>query len=104
MEKLRVTKEYDKLSVELKEQLKLAYPAGFRNHLITFKGKDHQQVSALRFETEDKIYLIRMTSKQAVQIIDADPDYDDDGNLFDEVKEGYEEKHLDSDIFPAEEI
>ena len=97
MEKLRVTKEYEKLDDKIKEQIKLVYPEGYLDHLISYTNKDGLKVSALRFETDDRIYLVRMTSKQAEALIEADPDYDDDGNLFDDVKEDYEDKHSDVD-------
>ena len=97
MSKLRVTQEYSKLSQEIQEQVKLVYPLGFVDHLITYTNKDGQVLSALRFETDEKIYLIRMTSKQALAIIDDDPDYDDDGSLNDDVKEDYEDRHSEVD-------
>lgn len=97
MSKLRVTLPYDKLSQDLKEQLKLVYTDGFSENLISYTDKDGKNVSALRFETDEKIYLIRMTRTQAIEIIDEDPDYDDDGSLIDSVKEDYEEKHSDVD-------
>ena len=97
MEKFRVTKEYEKLDDKIKEQIKLVYPEGYLDHLISYTNKDGLKVSALRFETDDRIYLVRMTSKQAEALIEADPDYDDDGNLFDDVKEDYEDKHSDVD-------
>ena len=97
MEKVRVTKEYDKLSESLKEQIKLDYPNGFSDYLISFTNKEGKKMTALRFETEDKIYLIRMTFDQAVGIVEADDDYDDEGVLHDEVKSEYEQKQADGD-------
>ena len=38
-----------------------------------------------------------MTRSQAIEIIDEDPDYDEEGSLIDSVKEDYEEKHSDVD-------
>lgn len=97
MSKLKVTQDYEKLSEQIKEQVKLVYPDGFSEHLITYTNKEGKNVSALRFETDEKIYLIRMTRAQAEEIIESDPDYDDDGVLYDDVKEDYEEKHSDAD-------
>ena len=97
MSKLRVTMAYEKLSQELKEQLKLVYDEGFSEHLINYTDKDGKNISALRFETDEKIYLIRMTRSQAIEIIDEDPDYDEEGSIIDSVKEDYEEKHSDVD-------
>ena len=103
MIKQRVTQEYEKLSDEIQEQVKLVYPYGFSDHLISYVNKDGQRVSALRFETDEKIYLIRMTFEQAKDIIESDDDYDDEGNLMDDVREDYEEKHSDVDYLTENE-
>ncbi len=93
--KLRVTQEYEKLSEEIKEQIKLVYPNGYSKFLIHFTNKEGKILHALRFETEEKIYLIRMTPTEAEDIISDDDDFDDDGNLKDKIKEEYEDKHSD---------
>lgn len=91
--KPRVVTAYEKIDTSIQEQIKLEYPGGFSQHLISFVNKDGDKVSALRFETEDKIYLIKMSIIDAQQIIEDDDDYDDDGNLTDDAREEYEEKH-----------
>ena len=93
--KPRLITSYEKLDSSIQEQIKLEYPEGFSQHLISFNNKDGDRVSALRFETEDKIYLVKMTQIIADQIIEDDDDYDDDGNLTDDAKEEYEEKYDD---------
>ena len=95
--KSRVVVDYEKLSDELVEQIKLVYPSGFSQHLISFINSQGEKISALRFETFEKIYLIRMTSKMAEQIIEEDPDYDVDGNLKERVRERYEDEHSNVD-------
>lgn len=102
-QKLRVTQEYDKLSETIQEQVKLSYPSGFSQHLISFINKDGKTIKALRFETDDKIYLIRMSVLEAERIIEEDDDYDDDGELKDDIKEEYEDKHGDLDYIADEE-
>ena len=97
MAKPRVVKDYDKLTEEIKEQIKLNYPLGFQRSLITFKNAEGRYISALPFETEDKYYLVRMTKAEAVEIIENDDDYDDDGLLKKDVQEDYEEKYDDGD-------
>lgn len=101
--KIRVTQVYDKLSEEIKEQIKLAYPYGFSHKLIVYKNRENKLVKGLRFETDEKIYLIRMTIVEAEKIIEFDDDFDDDGNLKNEIKEGYEEKYTDPDSIPTSE-
>ena len=95
--KPRVIKDYDKLSEEIKEQIKFVYPDGFSHHLIKFTNKDGKRVSALPFETDEKYYLVRMTVEKAIEIIEEDEDYDDKGYLKNETKEAYEEKYSDVD-------
>lgn len=95
--KPRVIKDFEKLEESLQEQIKLQYPSGFSEHLIRFANKDGVYVSALPFETEDRYYLVRMTIAQAKSIIEEDTDYDDDGNLKDDIKEEYEDRHNDLD-------
>ena len=93
--KLRVIQDYNKLSKDLQEQVKLVYPEGFSENLIYFKNSKGQEISALRFETDEKIYLLRMTVQMAFQIMEDDSDYDDDHNLKDNIKEVYEERHAE---------
>ena len=81
----------------LQEQIKLVYPYGFSDNLITFTNKDGLLVSALPFETDEKYYLLRMTEKEAVRIVEMDDDYDDDGNLKQDIKDDYEDKYSDLD-------
>ena len=100
--KPRVAKDYDKLDTAVQEQIKLAYPYGFERHLIKFKNKEGRNVSALPFEAEDKYYLVRMTVAEAQEIIEADEDYDEAGNLIEEVREAYEDRHGDEDEEDAE--
>jgi len=101
--KYRVVKEYDRLDIDIKEQLKLVYPEGFSNFLLSYVDKEGKRVSALRFETDDKIYLIKMTAAEAEDIIEQDDDYDEDGNLKDGVQSEYEDKHSDIDYLSENE-
>lgn len=96
-DKVRVIKDYEKLSPELQEQVKLVYPEGFSHHLIRFPYKNGDMVSALPFETEDKIYMIKMSIEVAEQLVEDDYDYDEDGSLKDNVKEKYEDKYSEVD-------
>ena len=95
LQKLRVIQDYEKLSIDLQEQIKLVYPEGFSQHLIEFTNAKGERVSALPFETFEKIYMVRMSVRKANQIIEDDLDYDDEGNLKEQSKEKYEDKHED---------
>jgi hypothetical protein len=97
MSKPRVIKNYEKLEDEVLEQIKLFYPEGFAKHLIRFTDVNGRLTSALPFETEEKHYLIRMTKTEALEIIDDDEDYDDDGNLLGNIRGEYADKYDDDD-------
>lgn len=101
--KPRVVKDYEKLDNNTQEQIKLAYPYGFSENLISYVDKEGRKRSALPFETEEKYYLVRMTEDEAVAIIDDDEDFDSDGTLKDDIKEEYEDKYADLDLVSDEE-
>lgn len=97
--KPRVVTAFEKIDASVQQQIKLEYPEGFSQHLISFTNKDGERISALRFETEEKIYLIKMSKIVAEQLIEDDEDYDEDGNLTDEAREEYEDKYDDEEDF-----
>jgi hypothetical protein len=102
-DKLRVIQDFEKLNSDIQEQVKLVYPNGFSQHLIKFRNKDNETVFALPFETDEKIYMIRMSVKKAIQLIEDDSDYDDGGNLKEVVREKYEDEHSDVDYLSENE-
>jgi hypothetical protein len=95
--KPKVIKAYEKLDEAMQERIKLMYPYGFSDNLIRFTDRDGRIISALPFEAEDKYYLIKMSVKEAEQLIEDDDDYGDDGYLKNSVKEDYEDKHVNID-------
>jgi hypothetical protein len=97
MNKVRVITDFEKLNSDLRGQIKLVYPEGYSQHLITFQNKDNKTVSALRFETDEKIYLVRMSIETALQLIQDDDDFDDEGYLKEEVKSQYEDENAEVD-------
>jgi hypothetical protein len=99
-DKLRIIKDYSKLSDELKEQIKLEYPEGYSQHLIEFTNSKGELVSALPFELPDRIYLVKMSVKTANQIILDDDDYDDEGFLKDDSRKRFEDKQTDLGELP----
>lgn len=101
--KPRVVKDYEKLDPEIQEQIKLVYPYGFSDSLVSYTDKEGMRRTALPFETDEKYYLIRMTANEAMQIIDEDEDFDSAGELKDEIKEVYEEKYSDIDYLNTDE-
>lgn len=93
--KPRLIKDFKKLDKSLQQQIKLAYPLGFSDNLITFTNREGKLVSALPYETEDYFYMVKMSQDEAVTIVEKDDDYNDDGILREEIKDKYEEKYGD---------
>jgi len=103
MAKPRIIKDFDKLDIEIQEQIKLSYPTGFFEHLVSYTDRDGNGQWALPFETEDKYYLVRMSIAEAKKLINDDDDYDDNGVLRDDIQEMYQEKYSDDiDEFDAD--
>ena len=101
--KPRIVKDYEKLDSDIQEQIKLVYPFGFSDSLVSYTDKEGMRRTALPFETDEKYYLIRMTATEAMQIIDDDDDFDSSGELKDEIKEEYEEKYSDIEYLNTDE-
>lgn len=81
MSKPKVIKDYNKLHPYIVDRIKLFYPFGFEKKLILFKNHKNKLVSALPFEGDYYFYMVRMTKEQAQEIIQADEDFDHNGNL-----------------------
>jgi DNA-directed RNA polymerase subunit delta len=79
--KKRVVKDYDALPDDIIRLVKMKYPTGFADHLVSYNDKEGKKVSALPFETDDVYYLIRMTILEARRLVKEDVDYDDEGVL-----------------------
>lgn len=101
--KPRVVTSFEKIAPAIQEQIKLTYPYGFSDELIHFNNKDGDRISALRFESDERIYLIKMSQARAEELIDEDEDYDDDGNLKKSVKSDFEDKYSELDYMPDAE-
>jgi DNA-directed RNA polymerase subunit delta len=104
--KKRIVKDYENLPEEIINRIKMQYPHGFAQHLISYLNKEGKKVSALPFETEEVYYLVRMTVQEARQIIADDEDYDDDGNLREDFgdDDAYDDGNQDQDYNePGEE-
>ncbi|MDE5421074.1 hypothetical protein L3073_02515 [Ancylomarina sp. DW003] len=95
--KPKVIQNYEKLTLEIQEQLKLYYPDGYIDNLIEFTNSKGELVSALPFETDEKIYMVRMSVRKAQALVDEDSDYDHDGMLLKKRREEYEDKYSDLD-------
>ncbi|HRI61279.1 MAG TPA: hypothetical protein PK228_16175 [Saprospiraceae bacterium] len=81
MAKKRVVKDYDALPEDIVRLVKMKYPTGYADHLVSYSDKEGKKVSALPFETDEAYYLIRMTILEAKRLVKEDVDYDEEGVL-----------------------
>jgi predicted metal-dependent enzyme (double-stranded beta helix superfamily) len=90
MNKPKVIKDYAKMDLAIREQVKHSFPDGFQDYLIHFRNAKGLTVSALPFETAEKYYLIRMTVAQALSIYDDDEAFDREGKLMQAEADNYQ--------------
>ena len=88
--KLKVIMDYKKLSPDIQEKIQLAYPAGLDACMVSYKNSQGRNVLALRYETDETIYLLRMSEEMAMKIAETSPEDDDDpqNREFDLLNEG----------------
>jgi DNA-directed RNA polymerase subunit delta len=79
--KKRVVKDYDALADDIVRLVKMKYPTGYADHLVSYNDKEGKKISALPFETDDAHYLIRMTILEAKRLVKEDEDFDEEGVL-----------------------
>jgi hypothetical protein len=79
--KKRLVKDYDALPEDIIRLVKMKYPTGYADHLVSYTDKEGKKVSALPFETDEAYYLIRMTILEAKRLVKEDEDFDDEGVL-----------------------
>ncbi len=80
MAKKRVIKDFNALTEEIVHQVKLKYPTGYAESLVSYLDREGKKVSALPFETDDTYYLIRMTVQEAKKLVKDDEDFEDEGS------------------------
>jgi len=81
MTKRRSIISYDKLTIEQKKQILREYPDGYINHLTTIKTPTGEILDALIWETEDVVYLVKISKilvKPKPIPEDDEDDFDDD--------------------------
>jgi DNA-directed RNA polymerase subunit delta len=79
--KKRIVKDYDALPEETLRLVKMKYPNGYADSLVSYTDKEGKKVSALPFESDEAYYLIRMTIMEAKRLVKEDEDFDDEGVL-----------------------
>lgn len=100
MTKKRAIVSYDKLTIDQKKQLLVAFPDGFSEGMTQIKTPTGETMDALLWETEEIIYLVKLNKpvgKPVKAPIDDDEDDEEDfeDDIPDDVKE---EEDVDDDV------
>ncbi|MBI1185030.1 hypothetical protein GC194_12210 [bacterium] len=72
--KPRVIKDFEKLSEELQDAVRAKYPTGYFKYMVDYFDREGNKKSALPFETEEFLYLVKMPP--AAPVADDDDDFD----------------------------
>lgn len=88
MVKKRSIVSYDKLTAEQKKELLKSFPDGYRSFVTQIKTPAGESLEALIWETEEIIFLVKIsnTMTTALNLEDDDEDDDDDDDLDDIIK------------------
>ncbi len=77
MAKKRAIVSYDKLTAEQRKELTKSFPEGYGSFITQIKTPAGESLEALIWETEEIIYLVKIT-KTMTQALDDEDDDDDD--------------------------
>jgi hypothetical protein len=84
MTKKRAIVSYEKLSIDQKKQLLVAFPDGFSENMTQIKTPTGETLDALLWETEEIIYLVKL-NKPMGKPVKAPVDDDDDDDFEDDL-------------------
>jgi hypothetical protein len=85
MAKKRSIVSYDKLTAEQKKELLKSFPDGYRSFVTQIKTPAGESLEALIWETEEVIYLVKI-SNTMTNALNLDDDDDEDDDLDDIIK------------------
>lgn len=74
MDKPKVVIDYQKLSPELMELFSETFPQGIVGQTIRFPNAKGEIITAVRMETEDRIYLVKLSARAREILSDEDLD------------------------------
>jgi hypothetical protein len=100
MIKKRAIVSYEKLSIDQKKQLLLAFPDGFSSGMTQIKTPTGETLDALLWETEEIIYLVKIP-KPTLKTKSVDDDEEDDFD--EEIPKIDVVKGVEEDDFPDDE-
>ena len=96
-EKKRMVIDYKNLTDEMLALLDEQYPTGFNGHYTKFPNSKGEIISAVRLETDDTIYLVKISAQMKQNLTEAEMDEMVKPNEKDmEEEEGSEEEESES--------
>ncbi len=106
MSKRRAIISYDKLSIDQKKQILRDYPDGYINHLTTIKTPTGETLDALIWETDEVIYLVKVSKiipkAKPVAEVEED-DFDEVADIKDDEAEDEEDDDFEEPADDADE-
>jgi DNA-directed RNA polymerase subunit delta len=106
MSKRRAIISYDKLSIDQKKQILRDYPDGYINHLTTIKTPTGETLDALIWETDEVIYLVKVSKiipkAKPVSEVEED-DFDEVADIKEDETEDEEEDDFEEPFDDADE-
>ena len=106
MSKRRAIISYDKLSIDQKKQILRDYPDGYINHLTTIKTPTGETLDALIWETDEVIYLVKVSKiipkAKPVAEVEED-DFDEVADIKEDETEDEEEDDFEEPFDDADE-
>lgn len=102
MDKKRVIVDYSTLPEDVLEIMANKYPEGYDRDIIKFPNAKGELISAVRVETDDTIFLVKV-SKQLQQMVD-DFETDDDFDEGSELSADISRNMIPKGIIPDDEL
>jgi hypothetical protein len=94
--KKRVIIDYSKLTDDLLRYLVEKYPDGYDDRdVISFKNAKNETIEAIKVETDETIYLVKISTKLEQTMEDFELDDDDDD---DDIDDDFDADELAEDI------
>lgn len=97
----RIIVDYKKLTPEILSLLVSKYPDGYDDdHVITFRNAKNELIEAVEVNTEDTVYLVKVSARLEVSMANFDEDDYADDDFNEPISELPEKAVLDSDLEP----
>lgn len=83
----RVIVDYAKLTTDILDLLVERYPDGYdHSDIISFKNSKRETVKAVEVNTEDTLFLVKISSQLQQSMEDHETDDEDNDDTFDEIE------------------